>query len=388
MAENSISGVPIVARRCMPLQQWPEPDRAAWAAAHRRGGLLDDDGLAASWAPATSDLIARGYGTFLTFLAQTGDLDPTASPADRLTRPRIESYVAYLRELNHSSTVAARILQLIRAIAVLTSTADLVWLRLIFARLRRAATPARDDRTRIMPAVTLSDLSVELMKRAEMRTDLPNRTRALLFRDGLMIAILCACPLRTRNLAALSIGKTLQRRGDIWWVRFLANETKNRRSYEVPLPEALTTCVHRYLDHFRPQLRRSGVVLPADALWISNGGKQLTPKKVGEAITKVTRRELGQAANPHLFRKIVPTELAIRDPAHVGIAQPILGHATYATTQHAYNLGRSLDAAKRHHAVVHLIRAGNSAAAGAAKSKDRRSHAIPIARRFSLRDAR
>jgi site-specific recombinase XerD len=316
------------------------------------------------------------------------------SPEARVTRPRIESYVADLRERNHSSTVAARILQLIRGVAVMAPTADLAWLRRIAARLRRMARPARDDRIRIVRAVTLADLSFELMKRAETRIDLPTRARALLFRDGLMIAILCACPLRARNLAAMSIGKSLQRRGDIWWVRFVSEETKNRRPIEMPLPEAFTRCIDRYLDHYRPQLRRSGVALAPDALWISNGGKRLTPKSIRQSITIVTLRELGRAANPHLFRKIVPTELAIQDPAHVGIAQPILGHATYATTQHAYNLGRSLDAAKRHHALVQSIRTGSGAALRAAepaqraseKSTDRLSHPIPIARRPSRRD--
>ena len=35
-----------VVRRCLPIAKWPEPDRNAWAAAHRRGGLLDQDGQA------------------------------------------------------------------------------------------------------------------------------------------------------------------------------------------------------------------------------------------------------------------------------------------------------------------------------------------------------
>ena len=84
---------------------WPEPDRNAWAAAHHRGGLLDQDGQAAAWAVATSDLIARGYGSFLSFLVQTGGLNGMVAPDARITRPRIEAYVAYLRERNHSSTV-------------------------------------------------------------------------------------------------------------------------------------------------------------------------------------------------------------------------------------------------------------------------------------------
>src|SRR4029077_15817235 len=94
----------------------------------------------------------------------------------------------------------------------------------------------------------------------------------------------------------------------------------------------------------------------------SNLGRPLTAKKVGQVISAVTERELGRAINPHLFRKIIPTELAIRDPAHVGVAQPLLGHADYRTTQQVYNLGRAIDAARRHHVVVRSIRAGNGAA--------------------------
>jgi integrase/recombinase XerD len=341
--------------------QWPEKDRTAWAAAHRCGGLLDDDGLAASWAPATSDIIARGYGTFLAYLAETGNLDPTSSPSDRITRPRIESYVAYLRERNHSSTVAARILQLMRAIAVMSPTADLTWLRRIFARLRRMATPARNERARLLPAVTLFALARGLMQRAETEVDQPARRRALWFRDGLLIAMLCAWAPRARNVAATVIGVSLQRRGAIWWAAFGSEGTKNKRPIEVPLPDAFTPWIDRYLDYYRPQLAsRSAAPAAANAFWISHQGKPLTGKEIGQRVSAVTKRELGHAVNPHLFRKVIPTELAIRDPSHVGIAQPLLGHADYRTTQQAYNLARALDAAREHHRLVQSIRAGLS----------------------------
>jgi hypothetical protein len=67
-------------RRCLPLAEWPESDRLAWAAAHHRGGLLDDDGLAASRAPATIAIIAGGYGRYLSFLAEIESLDRTVCP--------------------------------------------------------------------------------------------------------------------------------------------------------------------------------------------------------------------------------------------------------------------------------------------------------------------
>src|SRR5260370_5391833 len=178
-------------RSCLPVAQWPEPDRAAWEAAHHRGGLLDDDGLAMSWAPVTTGLIAAGYGRFLSYLAESEGLDPRAFPRDRITRPRVEAYVAHLREHNHSSTIAGRVLQLGRAAAVLAPDADWTWLRRMLARLRRLATPAREDRARLMPAVTLLDLATTLMQRAETEGALSLRRRALLFRDGLLISILC-----------------------------------------------------------------------------------------------------------------------------------------------------------------------------------------------------
>ena len=188
-------------RRCLPLAEWPGPDRAAWAAAHHRRGLLDDDGLAASWAPATNAIITGGYGRYLSFLAETEGLDHTVSPGDRVTRPRVEAYVARLRECNHSSTVAARILQLARAVAVMAPAVDWAWLRRIAARLRRLSRPARDDRVRLVPATTVRDLGLQLMQRAEAKTGLSARQRALLFRDGLMVLVLSACSVRARNVA-------------------------------------------------------------------------------------------------------------------------------------------------------------------------------------------
>jgi integrase len=354
-----LSSVSDAARRCLPVAEWSAADRAAWAAAHRRGGLLDEDGLAANWAPATSSIIASGHGRFLSYLAESDGLDRAASPAARVTRQRVEAYVARLRERNHSSTVAARIAQLARAVGVMAPGDDWAWLRRMARRLRRSATPARDDRARLLPAMTLFELATALMERAEARTDVSARLRALWFRDGLMIAVLCVWAPRARNVSETIIGASIQRRGAVWWAAFGPSETKNGRPVEVPLPKELTQRIERYLDHYRPQLvSRSPTPVAGDAFWVSSGGRPLTAKEVGQRISAVTKRELGKALNPHLFRQIIPTELAIRDPEHVGIAHSLLGHADYRMTQKYYNLGRALDAAKRYQGVVASLRAG------------------------------
>jgi hypothetical protein len=99
----------VTARICLPVSDWPVADREAWDHAHRRGGLLDEDGLAVDWAPITSSNVAGGYGRFLAFLIETGEYDPSETMTMRITRPRVENYVAHLRERNHSSSVAARV---------------------------------------------------------------------------------------------------------------------------------------------------------------------------------------------------------------------------------------------------------------------------------------
>src|SRR5205823_3834375 len=93
-----------------------------------------------------------------------------------------------------------------------------------------------------------------LMRRAETETALSGSRRALLFRDGLMIAILCAWAPRARNVAETAIGTGLQRRGQTWWAAFGPAEIKNSRPIEISLPDDFTGWIERYLAHHRPQL--------------------------------------------------------------------------------------------------------------------------------------
>src|SRR5207248_11459434 len=95
-ARRAGNGWPLMPHLCLPVLDWPAPDRRAWDTAHRRGGLLEDDGLAAKWSPDTSMIIAGGYGRFLSFLSGIGDLHAFETPAERITRPRVDAYVGHL----------------------------------------------------------------------------------------------------------------------------------------------------------------------------------------------------------------------------------------------------------------------------------------------------
>ena len=65
-------------------------------------------------------------------------------------------------------------------------------------------------------ACDLLRLGETLMAEASQQST--TRLRAMQFRDGLIIALLAARPLRLRNLAGLELDRTLTRRGEGWWI--------------------------------------------------------------------------------------------------------------------------------------------------------------------------
>ena len=73
---------------------------------------------------------------------------------------------------------------------------------------------------------------------------------------------------------------------------------------------------------------------------------------LAERIQERTKAAFGQSIPPHWFRDAAATSIAIDDPVHVRDAHLILGHADLATTEKHYIQARSLQASRRHHAML------------------------------------
>jgi len=166
------------------------------------------------------------------------------------------------------------------------------------------------------------------------------------YRDGLMIGLLASRQLRLRNLAGLTLDRTLVQRGDGWWIQILAAETKTKNAIELPWPDILVPHLDTYLaDHRSVIAELCGTGTASDALWLSMYGSPMTDNGIYDRIVARTRKGLGQAINPHLFRDCAATSIAIDDPMHVGIASQLLGHRTRSTTERYYNQTRSVERA-------------------------------------------
>ena len=90
------------------------------------------------------------------------------------------------------------------------------------------------------------------MDEAGKTDNLTSLGRALLYRDGLVVALLAANPLRRANIAALEIGKTLVKDGTTWSLEIPAEQTKERRLHFAVLPDWSVFCIDRYVHYYRP----------------------------------------------------------------------------------------------------------------------------------------
>jgi integrase len=157
-----------------------------------------------------------------------------------------------------------------------------------------------------------------------------------------MIAILTLCPIRLANLHGLRVGKNLCPIVGHWWIVLDGGETKSGRPDERPIHRILTPFIERWINNWRDTLADAG-----DHMWPSPKGGPLAYTYVGAIITETTRRELGVAVNPHLFRDCGVYTIADRDGANMGTASGLLQHTDSRVTEKHYNKGASFEAARK-----------------------------------------
>jgi integrase/recombinase XerD len=336
-------------RRCLPLSEWPQADQRLWKASLIRGDLLDDGGIRAKYRAISNRKAERGNGRFLTFLQRRGLLHE-CEPGDRITPPVVVAYVDELKDLGNSGyTILTRLQELHDAAKVMDPCRDWSWIRRIASRVRVNARPARNKAAKIVSSMDLLDLGIALMRRAASESTL--RLAALMFRDGLLIALIALRPLRRKNLASMTLGQHVVKRGGDWWLSFAGDEMKNDDPLEMPWQDELSTQLETWLSKWRSvlcQRRGRWAKTIGGALWVSAHGSPLSQDGLYGRFVIHTKRAFGHAINPHAARAIAATTLADVDPEHVRIAATLLGHRTFATTERYYLHGQKLQATRRY----------------------------------------
>ena len=334
-------------RQCKKIEDWPDADRNLWNAALVLGSLLEEGGARSRHSERSNLAVVAGYGRWLTWLDRQGLLDSRAKPDERITPSRVRDYVTTLLGINASQTVINRLYELRAAALTMAPDKDWSWLNHMASRIGARHQPARPKRPRLIASRELFDLGLSLM--AGTDREHTAKRKAILYRDGLMIALLAARPLRLRNLLGLVLDETLLRVRDQWLIQIPGSETKTGDPIDLSWPEPLIGSLETYLAIHRAvlgQSREQSTRPTTGALWLSARGSPMTGNRAYMRITARTRDGLGRSINPHLFRDCAATSIAIDDPDHIGIASRLLGHRSASTTERYYNQARSVEASR------------------------------------------
>jgi integrase/recombinase XerD len=341
----------VITRHAVPYENWPSADQALWQAVIAEGDILDGCGPGANWAPTTKNNTRKAYGYWLHWLGVNGLLSkPTDHPLDRITPEHIKGYIGDMEENAAPLTRFVYILDLLRFAQASTPDRNWDWLKRVKNKLWARATPFRDKTSKIRNSGDLFELGLNLMNEsAGVKCRYNPFQEEVQYRDGLLIAILAARPIRLKNLTAIIIGNQLIRIDNHYWLLFEAQDVKNHRYIEVPVPEILTSYIDEYLADCRPRLLQGK---ESDRFWISRFGGNLTCNSIRRQIKLHTEAAFGKAINPHLFRDCAATSIAIHDPEHVWITANILGHNTLATAQKYYDQSRMLEAGRHYQSTI------------------------------------
>jgi integrase/recombinase XerD len=338
------------------ISDWPVIDHSIWLARGQGSDLLSAKRPCSDWSAASWRLVEGAYGRWLSFLARRQELNPSTSPGDRVTPSLIQSYVLDARTTNRPTSVEMHVSGLLRALSVLEPERDWSWLRGIAANLSRIAQSNGPMARKVIPIVELFQLGIEMMTDAVAVPDQSTIVGAR-FRDGLMISLLAARPVRLRNLTAIRINRELQARDNGYRLEFRSDETKGHRRIDLSLHPALTEYMELYLRQYRPLLCGGARlrINATDALWISDRGTVLSAAVITQNIAKRTLEGLGVIVRPHHFRRCFATSMAIEDPMHVRAASTILSHANIATTEKHYNRAKTLEAGRTFAKSIHYL---------------------------------
>lgn len=334
----------------LPFAQWPEQDRELWTKttatddpfAEAPGARLEKTTLHSRW---------MAWRRFLGFLTLVEAEALMLSPLERVTLERVRRYAAHIAETNTPYSTACQIDAFYGAVRILLPGQNWDWLRAVKARLFVAAPPS--TRGPVITSVQLLDLGVELMAEANLEDRPVGMDEAVLYRDGLIIALWAYVPLRHKNYAALEIGRDVIREADKWIIVIPAEETKTRVAIDFEIPGELQDPIETYLKRVRLRMLRQPLI---KALWVSPKGGRLSYSALGPVVTRHSMARLGIRVTPHDVRDAAATTWAITAPDQIGVARDLLGHSDLRMTTKHYNRAKGIEASRAQARLIAQLR--------------------------------
>jgi integrase/recombinase XerD len=328
----------------LPVQDWPEADRMAFAKAYEPGDVFDEtNGPGAHHSEGWRRMVRTSYRRWLAFLKEHYPADLLRAPAERITPERVRVFVEQLSGEVRPFTVAIEIANIYAAAQLIAPEADWRWLASVRSQLAARATP-ENRLDRLVPGWHTLDLGIKLMEEARRMPITSGKERDRQYRDGLMLVLVSLWNIRRRSLAAFTVTRHLEFDQAGVTLLLYPEDTKSKREESFRIPEPILPYLVHYLKVVRPRLLGRSA---HDGLWASCKGCPLTAGRIYDILRARTKAAFGKAMGLHDFRRAAATFLATTAPKMVGLIPDILQHTSPEVGERHYNLAQSVEASRR-----------------------------------------
>lgn len=307
-------------RVVVPVESWPERDRTLWTTGCAGGDPFEAAGYADRLRPDTMKKAAKGYGAWIGFLRDQGQLDPSVHPVDRITLPRLGQWLAAMEARgNMSGTIFGRFADLRRVLRIMAPDRETGFILRPNGVTLRSLLPKSQRGIDVLDSSVLLAWGHDLMSAGIAGAD--DSLSSFALRDGLIIAILASRARRLRAVSGLRLGTELQRHGERYGITFRADRIKAKRPDRFLLPQSLTAPIDLYLSDLRPRLMRG---IAHDAVWVGRDDTPLTSRGFTSVIERRSLYKFGRIFRTHCFRHTIVSSIATQLPQHPGLAATVI----------------------------------------------------------------
>lgn len=329
------------------LAEWPASDREMWQRAIQQGGLFDDLGPLSHLATPTLGMIQAGYGKWLGWLTETQPEILALPPARRL---ELERFVIFIKAHAHLSPKTRHLYAANTLRLLCHCHPDREWgpFRRVLMHLERQAEDhvSRRKDGRILSGNYVLAKALELEGPAAAAASTPLQ-KALLQRNGTLIAFLTLIPIRRRALTSLRIDESVVFDGDDILIVTTPEMNKTKTYWETLVAPSITPVLRRYIHETRPRLM-AGRGIDHTFLWVTKDGDPISGTAMGTLIRNQTRELFGVPISAHLFRDIAATTLARTSPEAVGHIRAPLSLRGHETAEKYYNHATAVEVGRNH----------------------------------------
>ena len=366
-------------RLSLPFESWPECDRELWQAIIESTEDWVDQTRAAGWKSRTRIEAMQTYGRWLRWLLDHDRLDAEISPAHRVAPDVVSQFVNNELSRVRAGAVSNMLFYLIGILDSFAPEQDWSWLYKLRSRVKRKAGRELRTRPRIVPAQSLFDLGIELMRRAT-ESQSEEDIDIDLFLDGMLIGLLISIYLRIANFTELEHGRDLERGPKQWRLQVAGDLTKTGQADNSLLPITLTPWIDIYVNVVRPILtvRCSISEALSRRFWIGLDGRALSGHLIRKRIKARTKEAYGFAICPHTFRKIAATTFILERPEYALHGPALLGHRSEDTIQKHYFASQQQLAIRTYHRLRHSGRADDASRVRAKGAPNRQIEALLV----------